>query len=111
MTMRASPKEQRLQALEDEFGRLLIQCLKECANGRWGLFGQNINKESRAALYWEQADRLKELATEIHQIRAECGQANETCERFLQCHAEHGANLPGEPKRARKFLKLLGQDW
>jgi len=31
--MRASPKDQRLEALEAEFNALLIPCLKECANG------------------------------------------------------------------------------
>jgi hypothetical protein len=109
--MRASPKEQRLEALENEFNALLIPCLKECANGRWGLFGQNQHPDSVSALLWAEAERLKELAKEIKSIRSEFGQPNQTCERFLQSCAERGENLPGEPKRARKFLKLLGIDW
>jgi hypothetical protein len=69
--MRLSPKEQRLEALEDEFNALLIPCLKECANGRWGLFGQNQHPESVSALLRVEAERLKELAKEIRDIRPE----------------------------------------
>jgi hypothetical protein len=110
--MRASPREQRLEALEAEFDSLLIRCLKECANGRWGLFGQNRHPEAARVLHWPEAERLKELAKEIMTTRAEFGQPNPMCERFLQCCSERGENLPGEPKRAKKFLKiLLGIDW
>src|SRR5579863_7182233 len=101
--MRLPPKEQRLEALEAEFESLLIPCLKECANGRWGLFGQNHHPESASALHWTEAERLKELAKEITTIRAEFGQPNPTSERFLQNCSEHGENLPGEPKRAKKL--------
>ncbi|MGH9741073.1 MAG: hypothetical protein ACRD51_01850 [Candidatus Acidiferrum sp.] len=109
--MRASPKEQRLDALEEEFAPLLILCLKECANGRWGLFGQNQHPEAARYLLWAEADRLKSLAEEITTIRAQFGQPNPNCERFLENCRGQGANLPGEPKRAKKFLKLLGVDW
>ena len=105
--MRAPPKEQRLAALENEFKPLLIRCLKECADGRWGLFGQNQNPESVSALRWNGADRLKEMAEEIRSIRAEFGQPDPVCERFLHCCSEHGSNLLGEPKRAREFLEFL----
>ena len=106
--MRPPAKDQRLEALEQEFAPLLIQCLKECADGRWGLFKQNRHHESAQFLAWREADRLKELADEIHNIRAEFGQPNEACERFIRCCGERGENLPGEPKRARKFLAFLG---
>jgi hypothetical protein len=109
--MRASPKEQRLEALEEEFKSLLIPCLKECANGRWGLFKQNRHPEADLALQWAEADRLKELAEEIQAIRGEFGEPNAMCERFLRYCAERGENLPGEPKRAKKFLNSLGIDW
>lgn len=109
--MRVSPIDQRLSALETEFDSLLIPCLKECANGRWGLFGQNQNPEVAGSLRWKDAERLEEVAEEITRIRAEFGQPNPVCERFLQICSERGENLPGEPKRAKKFLKILGIDW
>jgi hypothetical protein len=109
--MRVPPKEQRLETLEEEFKPLLVQCLKECAGGRWGLFGPNRHPEAASALHWEEADRLRELAEEIKKMRAEFGQPNTLCERFLQSCSERGENLPGEPKRAKKFLAILGVDW
>jgi hypothetical protein len=109
--MRVSPTDQRLTALEAEFDSLLVPCLKECANGRWGLFGQNQNPVAASFLQWEEAERLKELAEEITSIRAEFGQPNPVCARFLKCCSERGENLLGEPKRAKKFLKTLGIDW
>jgi len=109
--MRIPAKDQRLATLEIEFEPLLIRCLKECANGRWGLFGQNQQPESISALHWPAALHLRELALEIRELRAEFGQPNALCERFLHCCSERGDNLPGEPKRARKFLELLKIDW
>jgi hypothetical protein len=76
-----------------------------------GLVKQNRHPEADSALLWAEADRLKELAEEIQAIRAEFGDSNPMCERFLGCCAERGENLPGEPKRAKKFLKSLGIDW
>ena len=109
--MRVPPADQRLIALEAEFDSLLVPFLKECAKGRWGLFGQNQNPDVARFLQWKEAERLKELAEEITSVRAVFGQPNLKCERFLQCCEERGENLPGEPKRAKKFLKTLGIDW
>ena len=109
--MRIRADEQRLTALESDFEPLLIKCLKECANGRWGLFGQNQQPESAAALHWPEAERLRKLAEGIQDLRAKFGQPNAMCERFLNYCSEQGSNLLGEPKRARKFLESLGIDW
>jgi hypothetical protein len=108
--MRASPKEQRLEALVEEFKPLLVSCLKECANGRWGLFKQNRQSEAARGLLWTEADRLRDLAEEIQAIRAEFGQPDLICERFLNCCSERGENLPGEPKRAQRLLEILEID-
>jgi len=37
---RSRIQQHRLDELEAEFDRSLISALKECASGRWGLFGQ-----------------------------------------------------------------------
>ena len=109
--MRIPAEVQRLTALESDFEPLVIRCLKECANGRWGLFGQNQQPESASALYWPEAEQLRKLAGEIRELRAKFGQPNAVCERFLNCCSERGSNLLGEPKRARKFLESMGIDW
>lgn len=109
--MRIPAEKQRLTALESDFEPFLIKCLRECANGRWGLFGQNQQRESAAAPYWPEAEQLRMLAEEIRELRAKFGQPSAVCEQFLQCCSERGDNLPGEPKRARRFLELSGIDW
>jgi hypothetical protein len=105
--MRSSPKEQRLQSLEGDFAPLLIACLRECAAGRWGLFGQNDSPESRPFQQWDEADQLRQIAKEIQNIRRESGSSNPFCEKFLEYCSMRGANVKGEPKLARQFLDLI----
>jgi hypothetical protein len=50
--MRRDAKEQRLDDLECDFRPRLIAVLRECANGRWRLFGQNNYGE----LVWTEAE-------------------------------------------------------
>jgi hypothetical protein len=99
--------EQRLEDLEHDFQPLLLACLRECSQGRWGLFGQNDNTEVARYLYWEDAKRLKDTADEIHGLRAEFGQPNTLVERFLHFCSQHGGNAPGEPKLATAFLNEI----
>jgi hypothetical protein len=106
--MRKSPDEQRLEDLEQSFQPLLIACLRECADRkRWGLFGQNTYSEAARYLRWDEASELKEMAFEIRRIRATWGDANPLAEKFLEYCEQRGTNLPGEPKRAAKFLSEL----
>jgi hypothetical protein len=97
-------KEQRLDALESEFGPLLMSCLEECANGRWGLFGQNDSPELANYYRSDDGDRLKQTALQIRSLRAEFGRPNLLIERFLYFSSLRGANIPGEPKLAKTFL-------
>jgi len=105
MAKRSQIQERKLVELEVEFKSLLLACLRECAQGRYGLFGQNDHVDvARKYLNWPQADRLKELAHEIKSFRLDFGQPNQTCERYLQLCSLRGANVPGEPKLAIAFL-------
>jgi hypothetical protein len=97
-------KEQRLDDLEIEFRPLLVSCLENCANGRWGLFGQNDGPQTARYLHWNDADRLKEISLEIRALRLAFGQPNLLVERFLNYCSLRGPNVPGEPKLARAFL-------
>jgi hypothetical protein len=76
-------KEQRLDALEEDFRPLLLACLVKCADGRYGLFGQNDGPELARYYQWDEAERVKEMAREIRTCRAEFGQPNTLAERFL----------------------------
>ena len=97
-------RDQRLDDLESDFHTLLLACLRECRNGRWGLFGQNENSESAKFLYWEDAQRLKDISVEIRGVRAVFGQPNALVEHFLYFCLQRGANVPGETKLAAAFL-------
>jgi hypothetical protein len=105
---RARIQKSRLDDLEAEFEQSLIRVLKECAAGRWGLFGQNEHLEERRYLHWPAAEDLRRRAKQIHILRAEFGQPNSVVERFLHYCALRGANVPGEPKLAKAFLDEIG---
>ena len=84
MTKRQKIQETRLIEIEGEFLALLLSCLRECAQGRWGLFGQNDHLAPEGRYWaWPEAKRLKNLAQEVMSLRFEFGQTNERCERLL----------------------------
>lgn len=105
---RSRIQQSRLDDMEAEFEQSLITVLKECAAGRWGLFGQNEHLEERRYLHWPAADDLRRRAQQIHILRTELGRPNSVVERFLHYCSSRGANVPGEPKLARAFLDEIG---
>jgi hypothetical protein len=108
MTRSSKARQQRLAQLEVEFEPLLLSCLREAANGRWGLFGQNDRADPDHRFYsWPEAQRVIEMAREIQELRSEAGEFNGLAERLLQFRSLRGSNVPGEPKLASKFLKEL----
>src|SRR5277367_5791088 len=102
--MKKPIKEQRLDELEKSFQPLLLACLRECANGRYGLFGQNDAPGVAKYFRWKEAEQLKKIAMEIQDLRAEFGQPNAQIERFLYYCSLRGSKVPGEPKLAKAFL-------
>src|ERR1700736_3498371 len=101
--MRPRIKSQRLDDLESEFRPLLNSCLRECQNGRWGLFGHNDSTDGAKYLDWTDGINLKEIALQIRNLRSEFGQPNPLVERFLHYCSPRGPNLPGESKLAKAF--------
>jgi hypothetical protein len=111
MTKSQKHRETRLVEIENEFRTLLLSCLRECAQGRWGLFGQNDHLDPEGRYWsWPEAKRLKDLAQEIKSIRLEFGQNNENCDRFLYLCSLRGSNVSGEPKLAAEFLNGIDQN-
>jgi hypothetical protein len=105
MTKSQQIREIRLVENENEFRTLLVSCLRECSQGRWGLFGQNDYADPEARYWgWPEAKRLKELALEIKFMLQESAETNRSCERFLQLCSLRGSNVPGEPNLAAEFL-------
>jgi hypothetical protein len=104
-----SIKEQRLDALESEFGLLLMSCLEECANGRYGLFGQNDSPELAKYYHSKDGDRLKQTALQIRSLRAEFGRPNLLVERFLYfCSVRTFPVSPSSPEHSwMKFAEVI----
>jgi len=101
--MRRDAKEQR------DFRPRLIAVLRECANGRWGLFRQNNYGELARYYLRTEADDLKQTAEEINSLRSEFGQPNPLSIKFLEYCSMRGQNVKGEPKLAQQFLAEIGQ--
>jgi len=109
MGKRESIRFKELEALETEFRELLVSCLRQCVAGRWGIFGTYDSLGAdRRYWNWPEADRLRELANSIREMRRDLGEKNAICEEFLRICLLHRANDPGEPKAAKAFLKSLG---
>ena len=110
MAKRPRVQQKTLDEMEREFHLLLLACLRECAQGHWGLFGQNDHIDPREKYWkWPEAKRLKELAHEIRSLRLDFGQPNPICERYLELCSLRGSNVPGEPKLAAEFLQEFDQ--
>jgi hypothetical protein len=111
MTKSEKIRQIRLAEIESEFLPLLISCLRKCAQGRWGLFGQNdvLGPEGR---YWggPETKRLKDLAQEIRSLHLEFGTTNEISERFLRLCSLRGQNIPGEPRLAAELLAAIDNE-
>ena len=97
---------ERLAEMEAELGRLLPQCLEQCAGGRLGLFARSPVVSAFAD--WPEAERLRTLAHEIADAHASRGSAHPICELFLHyCSLRYGNNIRGEPRMAAEFLEEL----
>ena len=107
MTKREDIQQRRLDGLESEFRSLLPRVLKECASGRWGLFGQNDGTDGSKYVFWSDAEHLKSIAAEIRSIRQGFGESNSDVERFLHHCSLRGSNVPGEPRLAQSLLDEL----
>ena len=108
MTRASKTRHNRLSQLEAEFEPLLLSCLQQSANGRYGLFGQNdhLDPEHRY-LNWPEARRVVEMAEEIRALRAAAGEVNSRAQRLLHFRSLRGQNVPGEPNLAKEFLREL----
>lgn len=108
--------EAQLHMLEDRFLNDLVAAVRECAAGKWGVFGQNDSvierqpKPLRETLRSYSAARLIEDGETIRRLRHELGyhEPFSPFERYLHYRQMRSANSPGEPKLAAQFLAELG---
>lgn len=101
---RMEPAE--IETLASAFGEQLLACLDECARGRHGLFGEQIDWDE-AEKAWPEAARLRELAIALQAILAQQGERNALVDEFLDLCTMHGESHPGERRLARIFLERI----
>lgn len=95
-----------LDELEREYVAVLTRALNDCADGRWGLFGQNEHLHSYGVP--AELGELRDLARAINRLRAANGdEPYPLHEEFEAARGRVDANHPGEPKQARAWLKRL----
>ena len=110
MTRSSKIRNERLVQLELEFEPLLFSCLQESARGRYGLFGQNDDRDPEHRYWhWPEAQRVIEMANEIQALRSEAGESNILAARLLYFRSLRGSHVPGEPKLAKEFLEEVEQ--
>lgn len=103
--------ERELHGLQATFERRLVEALRRCAAGHWGLFGHNDEVLRRAfgsnpRYVSNDAEELLALGEKIEEIRMELGYVDRYVpyEHFLAFREERGSNPLGEPKLAKKVL-------
>jgi hypothetical protein len=108
MNGRTARLEAEIASLETEFRTKLVIALRDCANGQWGLFGQN---DHVLKIRCPVAEELLEIGTVIEELRRNAGMS-ETFELYESFHSKRGwkgENALGESRLAKKWLKELGE--
>lgn len=95
-------------SLSSAFAEQLIACLQECARGRRGLFADiELTAGDGEERTWPEAAQLRELASALQSVAAQCEERNALCDEFLDLCTMHGESHPGEPRLAREFLARI----
>lgn len=101
----ASPANS-FQPLIAAFRDQLLACLQECAQGRRGLFSEDVRRAD-GDQGWPEAGRLRQLAAALQSILAQEGEHDPLCDEFLDLCTIHGESHPGESRLARAFLNRI----
>jgi hypothetical protein len=108
MTKRSNILQTKLANSEQEFQILLVDCLHQAANGRWGLFDQVTPIDPEGRIWnWPEAKRAKVLADEIQTLNQSFGTSNAICYEFQRLRSLQGSNILGESRLASQLLKFI----
>jgi hypothetical protein len=113
---RRAGEERTLEIEEARFRSELIDALRRCANGEWGVLAQNdaairrLGRQVRERLRPRGVLELLELGERIDALRARLGfPPYPLYRRFLE-YRRSDANTLGEPALARRFLAEIEAD-
>lgn len=99
--------ERKLRLLEADYRKVLVKALTECAEGRWGLFGQNEHLD--VGHLPKALEELRALARVIDEIRLQIGDVPFPLHlEFESARGRGDENAIGEPRLARAWLERLG---
>ncbi len=109
---REAALERERQSLEAAYSDALLVALRDCADGRWGLFGQNegtLPPSLESRYLPESAKRLAAIGDELVSVREKMGFADlfTPMQRLAELRADHGPNRRGEARLAQMFLDEL----
>jgi hypothetical protein len=113
---RREKAEAQLRKLEEQFSKDLVSALRECAAGKWGMFGRNDEvieadplRDMLKSKIGEQLIEQGEAVVALHE-RLGLTEPFWPFRRYLQYRQSRGSNTPGEPKLALEFLRELGTE-
>ena len=100
--------EHKLVVMEGEFRSKLVDALRACQAGHWGLFGQNDSLTPQSAPSKEALELLA-LGEQISRLRSELGipEGFSLYERYVEYRSARTANTFGEPKLAAALLREM----
>lgn len=100
----------RRSELEAEYIAAFIEALRTTASGKWGLFGHNSDRWTRAAAAPVIA-KLAEIGEAIDTIRDQLMMPPfELQQQFLAARGPVGPEAVGEPKQAQAWLDQFADD-
>jgi len=104
--------EQQRQSLERDFHHALVEALRECANGRWGLFERNkgllpAHLERRSLPDW--VTKVNDLGEQVTTVRISLGY--EELPALVRLDAlrrvPNAGNAIGEQRQAQTWLEEI----
>lgn len=104
---KAERLSQQIDRLEAEYLSQLRDALQKCAEGEWGMFGQNEhlgNSQSSGTLL-----KLRDTAAIINALRQRLGEPSYALhDEFEAARGRGDSNQLGEPRLAQAWLERLG---
>jgi len=106
--------EQQRQSLERDFHDALVEALKECAGGRWGLFERNKGRLSahlETRYLPKSVERVDDLGEQVAHARVSLGYTElpELVRLRELRRVAHAGNALGEPSQAQVWLDEIAK--
>lgn len=107
--------EQQRESLERDFRDALVEALRECADGRWGLFERNkglLPTHLERHLVPDSVTKVNDLAEQVSAVRMTLGYSELPELLHLEAlrRVPNAGNAVGEQRQAKTWLKQIEND-